>query len=169
MHRRPLAIILLAAALVLALTSAVLASPPRNFTAPLSGDQEVIPVDTNARGVAHFQLSRDGTELGYHLNVANIHDVTMAHIHIDSPGGPVVAWLYPSSPPPELISDRVSGPLATGTLTDDDLIFHEEVQSLDALLAQIVAGNAYVNVHTEAHPGGEIAGAIDRPRGHVDR
>jgi hypothetical protein len=168
MHRRPLVVTLLAAALILAFASAVLAAPPRNFVAPLSGDQEAVPVDTDARGVAHFQLRRDGTALDYRLNVANIHDVTMAHIHLDASNGPVVAWLYPvGGGGPETKEGRVSGTLATGTLTADDLVNALAGHDLDALIEEIVAGNAYVNVHTLANPGGEIAGAINRPRGHT--
>jgi hypothetical protein len=168
MHRRSLAISLLTAGLVVALASAVLADHQRNFTAPLSGDQEVEPVDTRARGVAHFQVSRDGSELGYRLNVANIEDVFAAHIHLESPGGPVVAWLYPEDgPPAQLIEGRFSGRLATGTITADDLEGPLEGANLSALIDQILDGNAYVNVHTTAHGAGEIAGAIDRPRGQV--
>lgn len=168
MHRRSLTVTLLAAALALTLGTAVLAAPPRNFTAPLSGDQEAVPVDTNARGVAHFQLAADGSQISYRVNVANIHDVVAAHIHLGASNGPVVAWLYPNDGPPgALIEGRVSGRLATGTLTADNLVGPLADAELDALVDEIVAGNAFVNVHTVAHPGGEIAGAVDRPRGRT--
>ena len=51
---------------------------PCTFTTPVSGDEEVPANDSKARGVAHFQLDEDGTELSYRLVVANIEDVTMA-------------------------------------------------------------------------------------------
>lgn len=54
---------------------------PQNFVAPLSGDQEVPPVETNATGLAKFKLNKAGDALSYKLNVANIEDVTQAHIH----------------------------------------------------------------------------------------
>ena len=133
-----------------------------NFRAPLSGDEEVPPVDTRARGLAKFQLSKDETELEYRLNVANIEHLTMAHIHQGERGenGPVVTWLYPDSPPPQLIEGRFSGVLATGTITDEDLVGPLEDDSLAELFAIMRAEETYVNVHTEAFPAGEVRGQI---------
>src|SRR5690606_22090148 len=133
--------------------SATFAAPPaqpRNFTAPLNGAEEVPSVDTPARGVAIFQLSADGSELSYRLIASNIENVMMAHIHCCSaPGGNagVVVWLYPEDgPPPETIPGRHAGTLATGTITSADLVGSLAGMSLDALVDEIVAGNAYVNV-----------------------
>jgi hypothetical protein len=132
------------------------------FVAPASGDQEVPPADTRARGQAVFQLSRDGTELHYKLIVANIENVTMAHIHLAPAGvnGPVVVWLYPDSPPPELIPGRFSGILAEGVITDADLVGLLAGQTVADLVAEIEAGNAYINVHTSQFPAGEVRGQI---------
>lgn len=140
-------------------------SNPRsnNFVAPLSGSNEVPPVETRATGLAKFNVSRDGESLEYKLIVANIEDVTMAHIHIGGPGenGPVVVWLYPEDgPPPQLIPGRSNGVLASGTITDSDLVGLLAGQSIDDLLDEIQSGNTYVNVHTLANPGGEIRGQI---------
>jgi hypothetical protein len=134
----------------------------RHFVAPLSGSQEVPPVDTNARGVATFELSKDGTELSYRLIVANIENVTMAHIHLAPAGqnGPVVVWLYPEGPPPQLIPGRTNGVLATGAITSNDLVGPLVGASLDDLLDEMRDGNTYVNVHTNQFPGGEIRGQI---------
>lgn len=132
------------------------------FIAPMSGDQEVPAADTRARGQATFTLSSDGSELSYRLVVANLHNVTMAHIHRAPAGenGPVVAWLYPSGPPPQLIEGRSSGVLATGTLTADNLVGQLAGGTLEDLVALMRAGETYVNVHTTAYPGGEIRGQI---------
>lgn len=136
---------------------------PRNFVSPLEGAQEVPPVDTRARGMAHFQLSRGGDELSYRLIVANIEDVTMAHIHLAPRGenGGVVVWLYPESPPPEHIPGRSDGILATGTITSDDLVGSLAGGTLADLLAFMVEGGAYVNVHTVEHGPGEVRGQIE--------
>ena len=64
-----------------------------NFRAVLSGDEEVPPVETRARGQAKFNLSEDGDGLNFRLIVANIESVTQAHIHVAPSGqnGSVVA------------------------------------------------------------------------------
>ncbi|MFP3947316.1 MAG: CHRD domain-containing protein [Longimicrobiales bacterium] len=146
----------------LSLTAAPAAAGARNFVAPLDSDQEVPSVDSRARGMAHFQLSLDGDELSYRLNVANIQDVLMAHIHLAPRGenGGIVVWLYPSSPPPELIPGRSNGTLATGTVAADDLVGDLGGEELSALLDAMEAGDTYVNVHTTANPAGEIRGQI---------
>ncbi len=139
------------------------AEKPMNFTAHLSGDQEVNPVVTDATGQAVFQLSKDGTSLSYKLIVANIDNVRMAHIHLAPAGqnGGVVVWLYPSGPPPALIEGTFNGVLAEGVITDANVI---DPPNIDLTFADVVdammAGNAYVNVHTIAFPAGEIRGQI---------
>jgi hypothetical protein len=134
------------------------------FTANLTGAAEVAdpPVETSAKGQAVFRLSQDGTELSYRLIVANIENVTMSHIHLAPAGanGPVVAWLYPDGPPAQLIPGRSSGVLAVGTITADDLVGPLATMSLDDLVDELRAGNAYVNVHTAAYPAGEVRGQI---------
>jgi hypothetical protein len=149
-------------ALSLASVSAHSVSRPLHFVAPLSGEEEVPPVETLARGLATFHLSPSGDKLHFLLIVANLEDVTMAHIHLGPRGvnGPVVAWLYPEGPPPQLIEGRFSGVLATGTITADDLVGELEGAELADLLGEMKAGNTYVNVHTEQHPAGEIRGQI---------
>jgi hypothetical protein len=135
----------------------------RNFRAHLSGENEVPPVETNAQGQAKFQLNKAGDELSYNLIVANIEDVFMAHIHSAPPGanGPVVTWLYPEEgPPPQLIPGRFDGLLATGTITADDLVGPLDGHDLDELIALAGSGDAYVNVHTLEHRGGEVRGQI---------
>jgi hypothetical protein len=135
---------------------------PLNFTAHLSGDQEVPPANTSATGQVKFQVSKDGTTLSFKLIVANIQNVTMAHIHLAPAGvnGPVVLWLYPSGPPPQLIPGRTDGILSQGIATSANLIGLLSGAALEDLVAAIHAGNAYVNVHTSQFPAGEIRGQI---------
>lgn len=136
---------------------------PLNYRTHLSGDEEVPDaVDTLANGQVKFQLSSDGTELYYRLIVANIENVKMAHIHMAFAGenGPVIAWLYPSPTATmgELIPGRYDGVLVEGIITDEDVIFIEG--GLEALILRFDNDKAYVNVHTEQNPGGEIRGQI---------
>lgn len=134
----------------------------RNFRTHLKGENEVPSVDTNAQGQATFMLSQDGESIHYKLIVANIENVLMAHIHNAPAGvnGGVVVWLYPSSPPPQLIEGRFQGVLAEGTITADDLVGGLAGQSLEVLLDEMKTGNTYVNVHTSQNPGGEVRGQI---------
>lgn len=130
----------------------------QNFTAHLTGDQEVPPRETLATGQTIFQLSKDGTELSYKLIVANLENVTASHIHLAQPGvnGGVVVPLYTSG----LISGTTNGILAEGVITSANLVGALVGLDLSALIDHINNGNAYVNVHTTLYPGGEIRGQI---------
>lgn len=133
-----------------------------SFRAHLSGDQEVPAVETKATGQALFKLSKDGTELSYKLIVANLEDITMAHIHLAPAGqnGPVVVWLYPDGPPPRLIEGTTNGILAQGVITGEDLRGELAGAGLEDLLDIMNSGGAYVNIHTSEFGGGEIRGQI---------
>jgi len=144
-----------------------------NMTTHMSTAEEVpVPnvdaIARNPQGTTVLRLDRAG-DLTYRLNVANIENVTMAHIHLGPPGtaGPIVVWLYPSEPPfaPTPIPGFFNGPLAFGTITDDDVNFPGNqtlppVNTVNELLTQARAGNAYVNVHTIQNGPGEIRGQI---------
>jgi CHRD domain-containing protein len=129
-----------------------------HFKTHLTGNEEVPAVVTGAQGQATFKLSDDGQSLGYKLNVANIEDVTQAHIHLAAPGvnGGIVVFLFGLEPD----GVDVNGRLASGTITADDLINALAGQPLSSLITAIENGGAYVNVHTLAHPGGEIRGQL---------
>jgi hypothetical protein len=163
--------ILMIVALLFAFSATgVVSAENRNFTAHLSGDNEVPVNATLANGQAFFQLSKDGTELRYILIVANINNVVASHIHIGQSdvNGPVVAFLYGPAPAG---GGRFDGVLAEGTITAANLIGPLAGQPLSALLAAMEDGNAYVNVHTNDgvaptntgpgdFPGGEVRGQI---------
>ena len=157
---------------ILVTTSVAYASPAAgvNFAVPLSGAEEVPARDTQARGVATFKLSEDGTELSYKLIVANIENVTAAHIHLGAVGvnGPVVVGLFGNV---AAGGGRTDGVLAEGTITAANLTGPLAGQPLSVLIAEMEAGNTYVNVHTNDgvdpintgpgdFPGGEIRGQI---------
>jgi hypothetical protein len=162
-RRSVLAVATLVAALGLAATGGAVGTPAVHV-APLSGAEEVPAVDTNARGVGVVKVSADGKSLSYKLIVANIENVLQAHIHVAPAGenGPVVAFLYPSGPPPVLIPGRSDGVLASGTITAANLVGPLAGESLDVLVDEIREGNTYVNVHTTQFPGGEIRGQLSQ-------
>ncbi|HSF19149.1 MAG TPA: CHRD domain-containing protein [Vicinamibacteria bacterium] len=146
-----------------------LKGPVENFVAPLSGDQEVPPVGTRARGLAKFQL-KNGDEMSYHLNVSRLDGVIQSHIHCGEQGvnGPVVVFLF--GPAPSGVTAK--GRLASGIITPGDVIARPDsaacpggIANFDDLLQKMRDGETYVNVHTLAFPGGEIRGQIDRGNG----
>ena len=117
----------------------------QTFEALLTGPAEPNHPDTVATGRAVFALSEDETTLFYHLSVSDIVSVTASHIHIGAPGvaGPVVIDLLNGAP---LAPDTPVSGSATVTPTQ---------------VAELKAGNYYVNVHTAANAAGEIRGQID--------
>ena len=160
MRRRTLGVILVILVLSLVVVGAVSALSARNYRAHLSGPPNIA---TLGQGQAIFSFSQDYSTLEYKLIVANIDDVTQAHIHLAStPGGngPVVLWLYPSTPPPQLIPGRTDGVLMEGTVTAANLVGPLAGMSLEDLKARMDAGLTYVNVHTTVNPAGEIRGDI---------
>ena len=54
--------------------------PGTSFSATLTGAAEVPPVETPATGTAIFTVS--GTAITYTVNVANIANAVVAHIHV---------------------------------------------------------------------------------------
>lgn len=135
----------------------------KNYVAVLSGGEEVPANDSRSRGNARFQLSPDGLSLTYQLNVANLDDLHMAHIHRNVVGqnGGIVVWLYPESgPPPETIPGRTSGVLASGVITAANLVNSLAGAPLSELLRLMNVDSTYVNVHTLELPAGEIRGQI---------
>ena len=122
------------------------------FTAGLSGDNEVPPVETDAAGRAVMALSADASTMYYRLLVRDIVSITASHIHRGGPdeNGPVVHGLYDGTGPFDP-DNPVSGALP---FTDRDVF-------------DLLQGNFYVNVHTEAHGPGEIRGQLGEHAPHT--
>jgi hypothetical protein len=142
----------------------------RTYMATLSAAEEVPANASTATGQATFQLSADGQTLSYRLTVNNIQNPIAAHIHIGAKGenGPVVFPLFGPAPAG---SGAKSGVLSEGTAGASNLSGTLAGQPLSALIAQMDAGRAYANVHTDNGvappnqgpgdlPGGEIRGQI---------
>lgn len=126
----------------------------KNFNTQLSGDQEVPSVMTQARGVANFQFSKN---LSFQVNVANLENVRFAHIHLGKPSenGPVVVNLKG-----DRIDGAVNGVYAKGEIMPGNLVGPLLGGDLTILMEAFRTGNAYVNVHTDKFPGGELRGNI---------
>ena len=82
--------------------------------------------------------------------------LTASHIHVGSPGtaGPVVIDFAPQPSASRVRSGsrarRGPSPRAPA----------QGIRSMEDVMFAIAAGNAYVNVHSQANPGGEIRGQL---------
>ena len=118
-------------------------------TARLDGGQEVPPVVTPATGTASLSLNASRTELTFNITVQGLSSpMTLAHFHRAAVGvnGPVV----------RTITGDFSGNTASGVWSATDA-----EPLTPALVAEILAGNIYLNVHTTMHGLGEIRGQLD--------
>jgi hypothetical protein len=128
-------------------TTSRAAAAAGTMTANLSAAQEVPPVNSQGRGDAQMMLDPSSKQLRWTVNYTGLSGpATAAHIHTGASGanGPVAINLSPGSPPQNPIT-------GTATLTD-------------AQMQQLMSGQAYVNVHTQANPGGEVRGQVMMPR-----
>jgi hypothetical protein len=123
---------------------------PQSFKVPLSGAQSVPPVDTAGTGTADITYDAATRVVTWTITCSNLSSsATMAHFHgpaAQGKNGPVIIWLTKQGSPPE---NPMKG---EATLTP------EQAQ-------QFAAGEWYVNVHTQSHPGGEIRGQVLPPKG----
>jgi len=145
-----------------------------NWSDHLTGTEEVPARETGAQGQAIFHLSKDGTSLDYKLIASNIDNVFQAHIHSGAPGvnGPIVVWLYPSTAPTPgpVGGGRTDGVLAEGTITSANIATGPSVPvgyTFERLVAEMRAGLAYVNVHTNDGVAPTNTGPGDFPGGEI--
>ncbi|HYW34992.1 MAG TPA: CHRD domain-containing protein [Balneolaceae bacterium] len=136
-----------------------------DFQAVLTGQNEVPDsVQTNASGDAYFKVNSDSTELHYTIDLSNADSVTMAHIHYgtSSENGPIAVWLFPGpkQQSPSLDAGPVNGVLKSGIIDSTDLVGPLKGKSIGDLIQAINSDSAYVQVHTKAHPEGEIRGQV---------
>jgi hypothetical protein len=127
------------------------------FKADLGGRQVIPAVRTAARGEAVFHLGDSG-KMEYTLTVHDIENVTAAHIHEGrkTRNGPPAVLLFTGP----MKTGRFSGVLAEGTITPEKMVGPLKGKTVDSLVEMIKRGEAYVNVHTEKFPDGEIRGQI---------
>ena len=122
---------------------------PTSFQVPLSGAQQVPPVQTTGNGAANLTYDPATRVVTWSITYSGLSSpVTMAHFHGPAESGKnanVQVWLSKQGSP---VESPIKG---EATLTP------EQAQ-------QFTAGEWYVNVHTQAHPGGEIRGQVVPPK-----
>lgn len=126
----------------LVITEASGVPAPTFFTAHLNGSQETPPVDTAASGTGSLTLNPADNTITCSITTTGITG-TFAHIHLAPAGvagdiivpltGGPTTWSCPSSPSAVLTAEQVTA---------------------------LQEGRLYFNVHSAAHPGGEIRGQI---------
>lgn len=145
---------LIAAVFALAAVPAVALAantPTPAFGGPMSGAQEVPPVTTSATGEGTAVVSPDGSTITYIVTYSGLSGAAVAaHIHTGAVGvsGGVILPLTVSASP------------MVGTLTASNFTPSGTITTFAQAVAAIQAGNTYFNIHTAAHPGGEIRGQI---------
>ncbi len=111
------------------------------FTISMDANQEVPPTGTGAVGTGVAVLDSNGARISYRATIAGLSDtLTVAHFHSGAPGIP--------------------GGVVHGVSFQDSTTQGTWAGFADSLLTSLVKGNLYLNVHSKAHPGGEIRGQL---------
>lgn len=113
------------------------------YEATLTGAEEVPPVGTSARGQGEFQLNRNTDTLTWKVTYSGLSaSPTGGHIHGPAAPGQNAGVLVPF----------------TGDLNAQPI--EGQAQLSPQQIADLAAGRLYANIHSAAHPGGEIRGQL---------
>ena len=113
------------------------------MTATLDAAQEVPPNDSAGKGTADVTFDTESKKLDWTIEYSGLTgEATAAHFHGPAAKGENADVAVP-------IEDPKSGAKGSATLTD-------------AQAADLTAGRYYINVHTAAHPDGEIRGQVEK-------
>lgn len=130
------------------------------FDAHLLPRNEVPPLTGTMTGRAVFDVVDGGQAVHYTLTLNDTSQVFVAHIHLAPAGfnGPIVVFLFGPLPLPGLTQEDVR---VEGYITKASLVGPLAGKTLNDLLSAMKSGQAYVNAHTVAHPGGAARGQIE--------
>ena len=113
------------------------------MTATLDAAQEVPSNDSAGKGTADVTFDTESKKLDWTIEYSGLTgDASAAHFHGPAAKGENADVAVP-------IEDAKSGAKGSATLTD-------------AQAADLTAGRYYINVHTAAHPDGEIRGQVQK-------
>jgi hypothetical protein len=120
-----------------------------SFKVPLSGGQVVPPVTAAGTGAGDLTFDPATRVVTWSVTYSGMSGpVTMAHFHGPAEPGKnagIQVWLSKQGSP---VDSPITG---QATLTPEQA-------------KQFVDGEWYINVHTQAHPGGEIRGQVVTPK-----
>ena len=136
-------------ALGIALWAGLSQAAPQSFKVQLTGAQQSPPVQTAGTGTADLTFDPMTRMLTWTVMYSGLSGpVTMAHFHgpaAEGKNASVQVWLTQKGSP---VESPIKG---HATLTPEQA-------------KQFEAGEWYINVHTEAHPGGELRGQVMPPK-----
>ena len=142
-------VILMMGVLLLTFAAGALHAAPQTFKVVLSGAQEVPAVDAPGKGLANLTYDAATRVITWTITYEGLSGpVTMGHFHGPAAQGESASpqiWLTVKGAP---VENPIKG---QATLTP------EQVKDL-------TAGKWYVNLHTAAHPAGEIRGQVVLPK-----
>jgi CHRD domain-containing protein len=128
--------------------------PATTLSAVLSATQEVPPTTSTAAGTATVTVDAAKTTIIVTMNTTGLTNVTASHIHFGKAGanGGVLFSLFAA--PATFTSPLIK------TLTSADFTATTGVATFAEAVDAILAGNTYINVHTQVNTGGEIRGQV---------
>jgi hypothetical protein len=138
-------------------------SENNKYFTPLTGKEEVPPVNTNSTGIALFDLVDN--HLNFKVNVTMLDNIKSAHIHLGEFGqnGEIIASLLKSSSPLNV----QNGTLVEGQLTSADLAGSLKGKTINDLVNLFNNTKTFLNIQTKEYPNGEIRGQITTVNGTI--
>jgi hypothetical protein len=153
------------AALAASLLVAPAAHSQTEFTAMLSGAQEVPPINTD--GTGDFEMKNQQGVITFSLNFSDLSStLTVAHLHFapTKVAGGVMIFLCGGGGQPDCPAATEGN--ITGTITAANVVGPTtqgiDVGDLDSALEAVRTGLSYVNMHTTNFASGEIRGQVRR-------
>ena len=137
-----------AAAALAVLAASAAGAATEHFSAALKGASEVPPTDSKGTGKVSATLDTASKAFSYSVTYSGLTGpATMAHFH--GPAAPGAnAGVQVPVPGSAVSQNPMKG---TTTLTDSQV-------------ADLEAGKWYFNIHTAAHPGGEVRGQVTKTK-----
>jgi hypothetical protein len=140
------------AGLALTGTMTLAQAAPVSFTVPLTGAQQVPPVQTQGTGTANLSYDPDTRVVTWTITFNALSSAaTMVHFHSPAASG--------KNAPPKIWLSEKGAAAVTSPINGQATLSTADAQ-------EFLAGEMYVNVHTKDHPAGEIRGQVLPPKGN---